>query len=72
MAKEIELIETIAREIYPTVYSKTVEELDKKGYPDQDWRIGIALEAFRCAEAFLIAKSVYQEELGNSETEKEE
>lgn len=40
-----------------------LESFDRSGLPlpDEHWRVGLCLDAFEMAEAFVIARSVHQE-----------
>lgn len=45
-----------AAKVLPAVYAEAVREMNISGYPDEHWRIGIALDAYAMADAMLGAR----------------
>ena len=44
-----------ATKAFPAVYLAACKEMDETGYPE-DWRYGVAQDAYMCADAMLRAR----------------
>ena len=46
-----------AAKAFPAVYLAACKEMDETGYPE-DWRYGVAQDAYMCADAMLRVREV--------------
>lgn len=47
--------EYFAGQILPTCYADATREFERNGYPDEHWRTGVAIDAYKMADAMLDA-----------------
>ena len=39
-------------------YESAIKTLENEGFPDENWRVGVALDAYQMADAMLIARNI--------------
>ncbi|MBF5007629.1 hypothetical protein [Diaphorobacter caeni] len=46
-----------AKAALPAVLNDALRVLEREGFPDENWRVGIAQEAYKMADAMLAARA---------------
>ncbi len=60
--QKIEMVHQVAREMMPTIYKSAMEESETNGlFQHDDWQIGLALDAYRIAKAFVEVSDAFEE-----------
>lgn len=52
------LRDEFAKAALPTCYESVIKTLENEGFPDENWRVGVALDAYQMADAMLVARNI--------------
>lgn len=55
---EARLREEFAKAVLPVCYEEAIEAFKRAGFPDEQWRLGVALDAYHMADAMLVARNI--------------
>ena len=47
-----------AKAVLPACYEAAIQTLENEGFSDENWRVGVALDAYQMADAMLIARNI--------------
>lgn len=54
----VRLRDGFAKAVLPACYEAAIQTLEHEGYPEENWRVGVALDAYQMADAMLVARSI--------------
>ena len=54
----VRLRDEFAKAVLPACYGAAIKALENEGYPDEHWRVGVALDAYQMADAMLVARNI--------------
>ena len=52
------LRDEFAKAALPACYESAIKTLENEGFPDENWRVGVALDAYQMADAMLVARNI--------------
>lgn len=52
------LRDEFAKAVLPACYEEAIEAFKRAGFPDEQWRLGVALDAYHMADAMLVARNI--------------
>lgn len=47
-----------AARVLPAIYTDVIASLTKSGFPSDDWKVGVAIDCYRMADAMLTARDI--------------
>lgn len=47
-----------AARVLPAIYTDVITSLTKSGFPSDDWRVGVAIDCYKMADAMLTARDI--------------
>jgi len=54
----VRLRDEFAKAVLPACYEEAIEAFKRAGFPDENWRVGVAFDAYQMADAMLVARNI--------------